>query len=594
MGRLKSGVTLQQAQEEMTIITADMARRYPKSNAGWTASVEPLQNNFLPPSTVANLWLLLAAVSFVVLIASVNVASLLLARGNSRAGDVAVRAALGATSGQLFRQALTESLMLAAAAGALGVLSSVWILRGLLALLPPFTLPAESDPQVNLPVLLFALATTVVSGLVFGSVPAWYATRIDLNTTLRRGGRTAIPGGRRGLRALVVAELALAASLLGGAGLAIHSFWNRTQVDLGLTSDRVLAFDVPVPQGRLESTAEINGFYRELLERLQSIRGISHAAITSSLPLFGGFQTEFSVVGRPVEEAASRSSVGLRMITPGYFDTFGVRVASGRAFTARDDAGSLRVAMVNERFAGRFLEGLDPVRQRLLLRERIPGTMNLGRMLEWQIVGVYRNVSNGQQLGDPEQPEIYVPFSQSPWPQVFGAVRTTGEPANATHAIRAVVRSLDPGLPLSNVRTMGQVVSDRLAPERLHMALLGGLAGVALLLAAVGIYGVMAFLVAQRTSEIGLRMALGAGRTRVLAQILREGLTLATGGLAVGLLGAYVVGLAMRSTLYGTGILNMRVAIALCAVLLATALVACYLPARRASAVDPMSALRQS
>ena len=555
-------------------------------------SVQPLQNNFLPAETQTSLWLLLAAVSFVVLIACVNVATLLLAQGSAREGEVAIRASLGATRAHLFRQALTESLLLAGIGGVLGVLSSVWILRGLLALLPQYTLPAEADPQVNLPVLLFALTTTVVCGLVFGWVPAWHATRVDPSRVLHQGGRTTI-AGRRGLRVLVVGQLALAVTLLAGAGLTIHSFWNRTRVDLGIDPDHVLAFQLPVPEARLDSAARIEAFYAPLIDRLQAIPGISRAAVSTGLPLLGGDAMEFSIAGRPADDA-SKPRAMLRAVTPGFFDTFGVRVARGRSLAVGDDARGVRVAMVNERFADRFLGGVDPLRERLLIAERTPGKSTSGPVIEWQIVGVFRDVANDRVIGNPAQPEIYVPFSQSPSPQVWAAVRTTDDPEGAQRPIAAAVDTFEPGLPISNVYTMRGLVRMLLAVGRFHLALFAGLAIVALLLAAVGTYGVMAFLVTHRTPEIGLRMALGAGRTQILGQIVFEGLSLAIAGLGIGLVGAYGVGLAMQSTLYGTGAMNLRVAAMVGAVLIATTLAACCVPARRASAVDPMTALRQA
>jgi putative ABC transport system permease protein len=591
-GRLKPYVTREQAQQELSIIAGELSQRHPTSNAGWGVSVQPLQNNFLAAETQTNLWLLLAAVSFVVLIACVNVANLLLAQGSAREGEVAIRASLGATRAHLFRQALTESLLLAGIGGVLGVVSSVWILRGLLALMPQYTLPAEVDPQVNLPVLLFALTTTVVCGLVFGWVPAWHATRVDPNRVLRQGGRTAV-AGRRGLRVFVVAQLALAVTLLAGAGLTIHSFWNRTRVDLGINPDHVLAFQLPIPEGRLDSAARIEAFYGPLLDRLQAIPGISRAAVSTGLPLLGGDDREFSIAGRPADEA-SKPRAMCRAVTPGFFDTFGVRVARGRSLTVDDNARGVRVAMVNERFADRFLGGLDPLREQLLIAERIHGTSTSGPAIEWQIVGVFHDVANDRVIGTPAQPEIYVPFSQSPSAQVWTAVRTKNDPETARRSIAAAVNTFEPGLPISNVYTMRGLVRLLLAVGRFHVALFAGLAIVALLLAAVGIYGVMAFLVAHRTSEIGLRMALGAGRTRILGQIVFEGFSLAIAGLGIGLVGAYAVGLAMRSTLYGTGAMNLRVAGMVGAVLIATTLAACCVPARRASAVDPMTALRQA
>ena len=288
------------------------------------------------------------------------------------------------------------------------------------------------------------------------------------------------------------------------------------------------------------------------------------------------------------------------MVTPEYFETFGIRLVRGRALTADDGPSAQRVAVVNERFVKRFLEGRDPLGQRVAMAEFVPGTPGLGSgaavpgpPTEWHIVGVFRDVSNVERFGDPEAPQIYVPFAQSPWPQVMAAVRAATNPAALQQSLAAAVQAVDPELPLTDVRTMDQIVAERLAPDRLNIALYGGLAALALVLAALCIYGVMAYTVAQRTPEIGLRMALGAEQAEVRLQILGEGLTLVASGLVLGLLGAYALGRAMQSTRYGTGALSLPVLLAVGLVLLGAALVACYVPARRASAVDPMIALRQ-
>jgi putative ABC transport system permease protein len=592
MGRLQPDATLPQAQQEMTLITTDLSRRYPTSNAGWSATVAPLQGDFMANDVKRNLWLLLAAVMFVVLIACVNIANLLLARGSMRENEVAIRASLGATAAHLWRQTLTESLVLAAAGGLLGIVAGIWILRLLLSLLPIYMLPAEADPRLSLPVMFFTLTTTMIAGLLFGGMPAWRASRVNLIDVLRPGGRGAIGGGGRRLRhVLVVTELALAVTLLAGAGLAIVSFWNRTHVDLGVNPDRVTVFSVIAE--RLQTRAQIDTFYRELEQRLAAIPGVSHAGLAQSLPIFG-MSTEFGLVSRPSTQDAARPSARLHVVSPGYFDAYGVRLVSGRRFSAEDGADTRRVAMVSQRFVEMYLTGLDPLRERLRIAPRAPGTGALGAPVEWQIVGVFHDVADSDQIGKPSRPAIYLPFSQSPMPTVTCALRTTDDAAASVKAIAAAVQSLDPSQPISSVRPLHQVVDRVLAPERLNMALLAGLALVALLLAAVGIYGVMAFLVEQRTREIGLRMALGAGQAAVLGQIVREGLTLAIAGIGVGLIGAWFVGAALQSTLLGTGRLDVRVAAAVCVLLLITALIACLVPARRASTIDPMSALRQS
>ncbi|MGH9935086.1 MAG: ADOP family duplicated permease, partial [Blastocatellia bacterium] len=603
VGRLKPGVTIEQAQQEMKAIVQGQAERFPDSNAGRSVSVEPLQNNFLTADFVKNLWLLLAAVSFVVLIACVNVANLLLSRGAARERETAIRAALGATRWRLARLALTESLMLATAGGALGALSSVWILQGILAILPRFTLPAEAEPRLSLPVLLFTLAATTLSGLLCGAAQAWQASRADWNDALKKAGRSATGSGRRSLRhALVVVEFAMAVTLLAGAGLTILSFWNRTQVDLGIRTDHILTFGLPVNEGRFSSTAQIDGFYRSLLERFREVPGVVHASVSApALPLLStGFPRQFSVAGQTDDAPSLRPRAGVHMVTPEYFETFGMRLVRGRALTADDGPGAQRVAVVDERFVKRFLEGRDPLGQRVVMDQFVPGSTGLGfgavvpgSPVEWSIVGVLRNVSNLEQFGDPGAPQIYAPFAQSPWPQAMVAVRAATSPEALRPSLAAAAQAVAPDLPLMDVRTMDQIVGERLAPDRLNVALYGGLAALALALSALGIYGVMAYTVAQRTPEIGLRMALGAQPAQAQLQILREGLTLAVVGLVLGLAGAYALGRAMQSTLYGTEALSLPVLLVVGLVLLGAALVACYVPARRASAVDPMIVLRQ-
>jgi putative ABC transport system permease protein len=359
---------------------------------------------------------------------------------------------------------------------------------------------------------------------------------------------------------------------------------------------------LPVNEGRFSSPDQIDGFYRRLLERLQAVPGVLRASVSAPVvPLLGtGFSRQFSIAGQTDDAPSLRPSAGVQIVTPEYFETFGIRIVQGRALTAHDRASAQRVAVVNERFVKRFLGGRDPLDQRVLMNQFVPGAPRLGfgpgapgSAVEWRIVGVFRDISNLEQFDDPIAAQIYVPFAQSPWLQSMVSVRTAADPQKLQRSLAAEVQAMDRDLPLTEVRTMDQIVGERLAPDRLNVALYGGLAALALVLAALGIYGVMTYTVAQRTPEIGLRMALGAGHADVRLQVLLEGLRLAGSGLALGLAGAYALGRAMQSTLYGTGALSLPVLLAVGLVLLAAALVACYLPARRASAVDPMIALRQ-
>ena len=384
----------------------------------------------------------------------------------------------------------------------------------------------------------------------------------------------------------------MALTLLAGGGLAFRSFWNLTRVDLGIRSDHVLTFYLPVPKVRFGDSARISPYYRELIQRIEAVPGVQEAAVTTGMPLRGpGFGMGFTIVGSPPVERSARSGAGFQMITSGYFDTFGIRVVNGRSFTEQDTAVSTRVAMVNEKFVNRYFSGLDPLAQRILGDQLIPGSMTPGPPVEWQIVGVFHNVRNGDALRE-DYPEIYVPFWQSPWPQASVAVRTAGDPNSVIRNIAAAVNSVDPDLPLAGVKTMDQILSESLAVDRFGMVLYGSFAVLALLLAAVGIYGVMAFAVAQRTHEFGLRMALGAGRAQVLAVVLKEGATLASAGLFFGLGGAYLVGRAMQSNLYEVGAMDAYAFSAVAFLLFSVALLACWIPARRATKVDPMVALR--
>lgn len=592
MGRLKDGVSLPQANAEMQAITQQLAQELPQTNANWQASVEPLQNNFIPEKTVKNLWLLLGAVGFLLLIGCVNIANLLLARGTSRRREVAIRAALGATRAQLFAQFLTESLVLALVGGAFGIYSARLIIDGILAILPFQMLPSEADVRISIPVLLFTLFATVLAGLLFGCAPAWQASRLDLNEALKQGGRGGGGGGRL-RRALVVVEFAMALTLLAGGGLALLSFWNLTRLDLGVRTDHVLTFSLPVPQGRFKETERISPYYRRLLEKIESVPGVETAAVTTGLPLRGtGLGRPFRIAGAPPVEPGVRQSAGVQLVTHGYFDTFGVRVIEGRHFTEQDIATSARVAMVNETFVKQYLSGVGSLTQRVVLNQLQPGSPQGGPELEWQIVGVFHDTRGGDGLRGDEVPVIYLPFWQSPWPRVSVAVRTAGDPEMVTRSLAAAVSSVDPDIPLAGVKTMEQILSETLSLDRFGLVLYGSFAALALLLAAVGIYGVMAFAVAQRTREFGVRMALGAAGGQVLRLVLREGFTLALLGLILGLGGAYMVGRAMQANLYGVSALDVRALGAVASVLLAATLLACYFPARRASRVDPIVALR--
>ena len=593
LGRMKPGVRLAQANADMDTVARHLAEDYPKSNKGWGVSVVPLTNEFLNPDTKKGLPLLLGAVGFVLLIACANVANLLLARGAARQREVAVRASVGASRRQIFTQFLIESLALASVGGVLGVGLAWMLMKAIVASMPPYTLLSEADVRMSVPVLLFTVVTVMLAGVLFGCAPALRAARMNLNEVLKEGGGSARSTGRHGLRrALVIAEFALALSLLAGGGLAMHSLWNLAHVDLGFRSDHLLTFDLPVTKGRLTDAGQITTFYRQLLEKIQALPGVTSVSACEGGPLQGvRFGMPFQIAGKEVTDMTQRPVAGFNMVSPDFFKVFGIRMAQGRALNDQDIAGGVQVAIVNEDFAKKFFAGVDPLSQRVLVEQLVPGVTKYGPPVAWQIVGVYQEVRNGRREQD--FPEIDVPFWQSPWPQARIAVRAAVQPENLTRSIAGIVQSMDPDLPLGTPRTMDQIMDQSLSPQRFTAGLFAGFAAIALLLAAVGIYGVMSFAVAQRTHEIGLRMALGADQGCVLALILKEGMILAGVGLALGLFGAYGVGKVMHGLLYNVAVFDFAAFGAVAAALLLAGLLACFIPAHRATLVDPMQALRQ-
>ena len=601
MGRLKRGVTLEAANADMAVIAKQLAQSYPKTNQGLTVTVEPLKNDFLPKDTRLGLWLMMGAVAFVLLIACVNIANLLLAWGMARQKEIAVRASQGATRARIFRQFLIESLSLATMGGALGVLLAFAALRGLMSLLPrnQLGIPYEADPHLNLPVLLFTLAATFVSGVIFGCFPAWSASRQNLSNMLKESGRSSSAGAshNRVRRALVVVEFALALILVAGAGLILRSFWNLTQVDLGIRRDHVLTFSVPIQHDRTATSAQIRSVYQQLEERIAAVPGVWKVAIAPGLPAEGAGRLHFTISGRPSDESDNNiekePQTVFMPVTPDYYQTYGIHLTRGRYLDARDRAGAPRVAMVSESFARQYLPGLDPLTQRVKIAELLPDhTPPFGPAVEWQIVGVFHDVQY-QSHPTTGSAEVDVPFDQSPWPYTTIGVRTNGNPTAVTSSIAAAVRSVNPDYPITRVRTMDQVVGESLVTDRFTALVFGNFAVLALLLAAIGIYGVMTFSVAQRNHEMGIRIALGAGRADVLKLVVGEGMRAALIGMALGLPGAYLVGKTLKSLLYNVGAMDARALMGVAIVLLASALVGCYVPARRATKIDPLAALRQ-
>jgi putative ABC transport system permease protein len=538
----------------------------------------------------------------VLLIACVNIANLLLAWGTARQKEIAVRASQGATRARIFRQFLIESLSLAMMGGALGTLLAVAVLRGVMSVMPrnQLGIPYEADPHLNVPVLLFTLGATLLSGVLFGCFPAWHAARQNISDMLKEGGRSfsANSGHNRLRRVLVIAEFALALILVAGAGLILRSFWNVTQVDLGIRRDHVLTFEIPIQHERTSTSAQIRSVYQQLQEGISAVPGVLKVAIAPGLPAEGAGRLHFTISGQPSDDSDNdinkEPQTIFMPVTPGFYQTYGVRLTRGRYLDARDLAGAPRVAMVSESFVRQYLHGADPLTQRVKIVELLPDhNPPFGAPVEWQIVGVFHDVQYQSHPNTTGSAEVDVPFDQSPWPYTTIGVRTNGNPTAVTSSIAAAIRSVNPDYPMTRVRTMEQVVSESLVTDRFTVLVFGSFAGLALLLAAIGIYGVMTFSVAQRNHEMGIRMALGAGSTHVLKLVVGEGMWAALIGMAIGLPGVYFVGKTLKSILYNVGALDGRALIGVALVLLASALLACYLPARRATRIDPLAALRQ-
>jgi putative ABC transport system permease protein len=592
MGRLKPDVTLAQANAEMDKIAKGIAAAFPDAKKGWGVSVEPLQNNFLSRNTIDGLKFLLAGVSFVLLIACANVAHLLLAKGATRQREVAVRSSLGAAPRHIATQFLAESVVLAALGGILGTALAVALMRLIVTMMPAFTLPSEVDVRLSLPVLGFTLVTALLSGILFGCAPAFQALRQNVNDTLKEGGRGLSSSRNRVQRVLVATEFALALTLLSGGGLAIHSLMNLSRVDLGFPSERMLTFGLNPPQQRLPDAERILAFYDRVQERIQALPGVQSVSYATGGPLAGGFGMAFNITGEPRVEGSGRQGTGFVMASPDYFKTYGLKIVKGRAFDATDGAGSPKVAVVNESFVARFLKGKDPLKVSVSVDALIPGQARIGQPIDWQIVGVVKDARN-RGIRNEARPEVDVPFAQSPWPGVRIALRATGDPNSLRNSIGKIVQELDPDLPMSGVRTMEQMIHESMSNDRFNVMMFGAFAAIALVLAAIGIYGVMSFVVAQRSHEVGLRMALGADRKQVVRLVMQDGMKTALLGTALGFAGAYFVGRAMKGMWFGVSDFDLVRFAAIALTLIATALLACYVPARKAATVDPLVALRE-
>jgi putative ABC transport system permease protein len=586
IGRLKPGITWEHALADLNTIARQLAQQYPESNKGWSVTGQKFYDWIVPEQSRRALLVFAGAVIFVLLIACSNVANLLLARAAARQKELAIRLALGAGRGRIVRQLLSEALLLAFVAGGLGLLVALWTVEALKTL-NPATLPRLNELSIDGRVLAFSLLISLVTGVLFGLFPALQASRPDLNETLKEGGRSGgSASGRQHMRgALVIAEVALSVALLIGAGLLLRSFAKLQDVELGFKPENLLTMRINLPRNRYSGDQESWAFYTRLLRETKALPGVQDAALTSSVPLSGLGNTggEVQIPGRAAAPDGSQPSAAWRIVSPGYLRMLGIPLR-GRDFDEHDTAESQPVTIISEEMARRYWPGEDPLGKPVTLR-------SLGNKT-YTIIGVAGDVRS---LGPATEPGPTVYVSTAVMARAIQSrlvVRTRTEPAAQTAAVRGVLRSIDANIPVIDVQTIEQLLYDSLGSRRFNMFLLGSFAAVALLLASVGLFGVMAYLVSQRTREIGIRLALGAHPRDVFRLVIGRGMLLATIGAAVGLVTAFGLARYLETLLFQikpTDALAFTVAPVL---LLGVALLACYVPARRAMKVDPMVALR--
>jgi putative ABC transport system permease protein len=587
LARLKPGTSLEQAQTEMNTIAARLQQQYPESNTDLGAAVTSLHEHVVGDIKPA-LLILLGAVGLVLLIACANVANLLLARAAVRQKEIAVRIALGARRQRLIRQFLTESVLLATIGGVFGLVIAYGGLMLLRASIPE-NIAQTGQISIDLKVLGFTFVVAMITGLIFGLAPAIQAARFNQAETLKEGGRDSATGssGKRIRGLLVMSEVAVSLVLLIGAGLLINSFLRLRNVDPGFRADNLLTMRVVLPQPKYPDFARREAFYTALVQRVQSIAGVKSAAVTTNLPLYRqGNSIGVSIEGQPPPPPGQENIVVTRIVSPGYFDTMSIPLLSGRQFTDQDIRTSPRVVMISEAMARRYWPGQDAVGKRI-------GAGRIQRPEDWfQVIGVVKDVRQFELTADP-RPQMYLSYRQMGFfPSDDLVVKTNVDPASLAATVRNAVWEIDKDQPVSNIRTMDEILLQSIARQRFSMLLLAIFAGVALTLAAVGIYGVMSYSVAQRTHEIGIRMALGAQTGAVLKLAVGYGLKLVIAGVAIGLIAAFALTRVMSTLLFRVTATDPTTFTLISLLLVAVAAIASYIPARRAAKVNPIIALR--
>ena len=585
VARLEPGVSIAAAQAEMATIAAGLAQEYPASNKDEGVLLVPLREQLVGDVKPA-LLILVAAVTLVLLIACVNVANLLLARATGRRQEMALRAALGAGRGRLFRQLLAESLLLGAAAGTIGLVIAYWCVESLRTILPA-DLGAAVNARLDPVIAVAAVSLCVLTAVLFGLAPAWYVLRGDTASSVRDGRNGGAPSAAA-RRVLVTVQVALAVVLLAGAGLLMRSFLQLMNVDPGFRSDHLLTLKIELPRSRYATPVQWQPFFERLRDDLRAIPGVVNAAGTSGLPLNeNGGSVGFTAEGQPAAADNAAIFTIYRLVTPGYFDTVGIPVLEGRDFGSQDGVETAPVVVINQAFASRFWPGQSGVGKRVSFAKN-------PKPEDWATVVAVVGNTHHSSLTEPIDLQLYVPYAQEPnWsPPGQIVLRTSGEPTAIANAVRDRIRTIDPMVPIADVRTMDALVATSVATPRFHVVLLGALSLSALVLATIGIYGLLAFSVALRTREIGVRAALGASRSTIAGMIMGEGLRLTGAGIFIGLLASFFATRWLETLLFRVQPFDPLTFAGISLLLLLVALLACYLPARRAARVDPLVALR--
>jgi putative ABC transport system permease protein len=602
VARLKAGVSIEQARDDMQRIAEGLEQQYPNSNQGNRVTVIPLIENYVRDIRDP-LWVLLGAVGLVLLIACANVANLLLARATGRQKEIAVRVALGASRWRVIRQLLTESVLLSVVGGSLGLLLAQWGVSLILAI-SPNDIPRSREVNLDARVLAFTIAISVLTGLIFGIVPALQASRFDVHETLKEAGRGNTGRHHWVRNSLVIVEMATTLVLLVGAGLLIRSFYQLQQVNPGFSYDNLLSFSVSLPQKKYPDEQKQLAFYQQVVENLRALPGVKDVALSSGLPLGNnGWQTSFRIEGQPEPEPGQTPLMEACLASPDYFKALSIPLREGRYFTEQDNRShlteektrgltpdqinfmGLNKVIIDEEFARRYWPGESAIGKYLRFGSR-------ERPVLVEIIGVVGRVKMDSLDGDSNRVQGYFPFLQTPSGGMTVVVKGTSDPTALVAAARSQILAVDSDQPIYQVRTMNEIRSESVASQRLNLTLLSIFAGVALILALVGIYGVMSYAVTQRTHEIGIRLALGAQTSNVMQMVIGNGMMMAGTGVVLGLGGAFLLTRWMSSMLFGIGAKDPLTFISVPLILLGVALLACFVPARRATKVDPMIALR--